>query len=485
MICDECRFAQQYSLSEIKEDANDTILSMRTTSAWAFRRRMQYGIGFGLFWVFVFTGVYFAYFNIAPTCFDGAQNGEERGIDCGGACTRICALDVQEPKVRWAQSFRVRDGQYNAVAYIENRNIDVAAPEIKYTFTLYDNEGLIAEKTGTTVLPPDSVYPIFVGPIQTGDRVPTQTFMEFEAPEVWRPASAGRDQFSVVDRNLTGAGASPRLDATILNSALTEAREVEVVATIFDSRGNALTSSRTFVENFAPQSEQDVVFTWPEPIAKTLRSCEVPTDVILAIDLSGSMNNDSANPPQPVTAVLSSAQSFVSRIKDKDQVSVVTFASEADTRLQFSNDVSRAASVINTLGIDPEEETGNTNTGDAFAHAMAEFTSQRHNQDARKVLVVLTDGLATAPEEEPEEYAKQQAEALRASGVDVYAIGLGEKVNMDFVGSLASSPEYTFKALGSSEVDEIYRTITGAICEDGAAVIEIIPKISASFPPLQ
>jgi Mg-chelatase subunit ChlD len=454
---------------------------MRTTSKWAFKRRMQYGTGFGLFWILVFTGVYFVYFNEAPTCFDLAQNGDERGIDCGGSCTRICAMDVQEPKVRWAQSFRVRDEQYNAVAYIENRNRDIATPEMNYTFTLYDSDGLITETTGTTILPPDSVYPIFVGPIQTGDRIPTQTFIELSPPEVWLPAETGRDQFSVVDRDLIGVDESPRLNASIRNNALTEAREVEVVATIFDAKGNALTSSRTFVQNFAPQTEQNVVFTWPEPIAKTLRSCEVPTDVLIAIDLSGSMNNDSLNPPQPITSVVSSAQAFISRLKEKDQVSVVTFASEAMTVLTFSNDTAGAVRTVGDLDIDPEEETGNTNTGDAFALALQEFSSDRHSQNARKVMVILTDGLATAPEDDPEEYAKAQALAVKNSGVEVYAIGLGEQVNMDFVHALATRSDLAFQALSSAQVDQIYQTITGTICEDGAAVIDIIPKTNASF----
>ena len=31
---------------------------------------------------------------LAPSCSDGAQNGDESGVDCGGACPQECALDV-------------------------------------------------------------------------------------------------------------------------------------------------------------------------------------------------------------------------------------------------------------------------------------------------------------------------------------------------------------------------------------------------------
>ena len=39
-------------------------------------------------------------------------------------------------------------------------------------------------------------------------------------------------------------------------------------------------------------------------------------------------------------------------------------------------------------------------------------------------MVILTDGLATAPDIEPEQYALAKAADLKATEVDVYAIGL-------------------------------------------------------------
>lgn len=458
---------------------------MRDTAMWAFWRRLQYGVGFGLFWALVITIVYFVYFHKEPSCFDGVQNGEERGVDCGGSCVRICATDVIEPTIRWAQSFKVRDGQYNAVAYIENKNQVAASPEVTYTFTFYDEQGLITEKSGNTILPPDSVYPIFEGSIQTGQRIPTQTFIELNDSDLWIPATVGRNQFTVVDRKLSSVDEQPRLDAIISNNALTQARDVEIVATIFDAKGNALTSSRTFVEAFPPQSQQTVVFTWPEPIAKTVRSCEIPTDVVLAIDVSGSMNNDGIDPPEPITSVLSAAKAFVSRLEDADQASVVTFATNARTDVSLTSDITTIQNSITNLSIQSEEESGSTNTGEAFLFAAQELQSDQHNQNARKVVVILTDGLATAPDDNPEVYAIEKAESLKAMGVEVYAIGLGEQVNMEFIQEIATSPGFAYQALSSEQVDQIYRTITSALCEDGPAVIDIIPKTNASFAPLQ
>jgi hypothetical protein len=54
---------------------------------------------------------------------------------------------------------------------------------------------------------------------------------------------------------------------------------------------------------------------------------------------------------------------------------------------------------------------------------------------------------------------------------------------MDFVRSIAS-PDMAYQALSRSQIDAIYRAITGAICEDGAAIIDVVPKTDSNFPNL-
>ncbi|OGG41574.1 hypothetical protein A2837_00320 [Candidatus Kaiserbacteria bacterium RIFCSPHIGHO2_01_FULL_46_22] len=458
---------------------------MRTTKVWAAWRRAQYFAGFATFFLLVGGWIYYAYFYQAPGCFDNAQNNDEAGIDCGGSCVRICVAAVTEPTVKWARSFRVTEGLYNAVAYVENNNATAAAPVVEYTFTLYDNAGIITTRSGSTILPPNGQYPIFEGRVETGRRIPTHTFIEVTPPELWQPSTVGREHFTVVDRTLEDADNKPRLLANLRNNGLEEVREVEVVATIFDASGTALATSRTFVDNFSPRSDTEIAFTWPEPIAKTVRSCEVPTDIMVAIDVSGSMNNDQPDPPEPITSVKTAAARFVNRLGEQDQAGVVTFATEAQTVTLLGNSV--AATTISAIEIAAEAELGYTNTGEGINAAAAELLSERHNSDARKVIVLLTDGLATAPGEtaEAEAFALAAAEAAKAQDTEIYAIGLGESVKMDFINTLASSPAHSYQALSVGDVDRIYQTITSALCEEGAAVIDIVPKSTSGFVPLR
>ena len=96
-------------------------------------------------------------------------------------------------------------------------------------------------------------------------------------------------------------------------------------------------------------------------------------------------------------------------------------------------------------------------------------------------MVLLTDGLATAPRKEPEAFAKAEAALLKADGITLYTIGLGASVNMEFLQQLASEPSLAFAAPSTATLGTIYQTITGAICEDGAARIDVIPKAASNF----
>lgn len=462
------------------------------TRPWARRRRLIIAGPFvGGFALYVLVTLFMFFFG-NPTCFDGRKNGGEDGTDCGGKCVRICAFEVLPPKVIWANSFKINEGQYNSVAYVENPNQLAGTKELNYTFTLKNGGQVVAERKGTTILPPNSIYPIFEGRIFTFDSSPiTETVIRIEPPEVWQPATIGAKQFRTLDLQLSNADARPRLDATVENTTITTATDIEVVATIFNDEGQPVTASQTIVEEFAGESVADVTFTWPSPIAKTVRSCIVPTDVAMVIDLSGSMNNDNENPPQPLTDALQAASTFATNLDKNDALSLITFASDAKLIQPLTKNLNNVSNTILSLSINPEEETGFTNTVSALQAAAKELNSDNHNQDARRVIVILTDGLPTDPDDERPiiEEAEQLANQIDLSGVSIYAIGLGEDLDRDFVRNIASTHQTAYFASTGKNLEadllDIYATITGAICETGPTKIDVIAKTTANFVPLR
>ena len=455
---------------------------------WAFWRRVQYGAGvFGALLLIV-AGSFLIFYEDPADCFDSSQNGLETGIDCGGACVRICAAEVFPPKIVWAESFEITDGQYNAVAYVENINDIASTEQLEYTFTLRNNGMVVAERSGITVLPPDRAYPIFEGRIDTNGQTVTDTVITIKPVAVWQPATAGPDQFKVTSVILSSADVRPRLDASIENTALTAVSNVEVVTTLFNELGRPLTASQTFIEELPGRTTRDIVFTWPRSIAKTVRSCSIPSDVVMGIDLSGSMNNDGDTPPQPITDAKTAAANFVNRLSAQDQAALVTFASEAVLQQPLTADRAAVAETITNLEIAPAEETGFTNTVAALERIKDELASDRHSSDARRAVVLLTDGLPTGAgvsEAEVTSAATALAQEIEASGAVLFVIGLGQNADRNFIESLVSDAAQAYFAPSGSDLGSIYQQITSDLCESGTTRIDVIPKTKTNFVPLR
>ncbi len=463
-----------------------TIKQMKKFRSWAFWRRVQYGAGFLTILALLGFGTYRTYFYAPGNCFDSAANNGETGVDCGGTCVRICAAAVVAPTVLWAKSFEIVPGQYNAVAYIENQNQIAATPELEYVFEFWSGSEKIGEKTGRTVLPPSSVYPVFEGRLYFEKEV-TETKLTLKPVELWVPATLGREQFKTTSLDLLAIDSEPRLTVTIENTALTKANGIEVVATLFNAVGEPITASQTFIDAFDGRSNKNIVFTWPQPLSKTVRSCEIPSDIVMAIDLSGSMNSDGGDPPQPVTDALMAAKQFVTTLKSSDKAAVVTFATQAVTVSELSKNHESTASIIGALKIAESDETGFTNTVAGISAAATELASPRHGNDSRRAVVLLTDGLPTAPGDTSAilEETRLAAKTLSGAGVEVYAIGLGKGVDAPFIESLASSEKNAYLAPQASDLTQIYQQITGSLCESGATRIDVIAKTGANFAPLR
>lgn len=238
---------------------------------WAFKRQFFYLIVlilfFGVFGFFIISPD----LNKAPSCTDGKQNGNETGVDIGGSCLNADPALVDPISVLWARAFRVIPGRYNAVAYIENHNRNVAVDKINYRFRFADaNNIYIGKRDGSTYIPPSGSFAIFEPGINIGNSIPVYTTFEFTQVPQWVSVSQEKiNQLKVLisDINLINPDTSPTLSAVIKNNSLFTIPEVDVVAILYDENHNAVSSSRTFLDQLAPEEIKDINFTWPEPFS--------------------------------------------------------------------------------------------------------------------------------------------------------------------------------------------------------------------------
>lgn len=237
---------------------------------WALKRQFIYAaIAVAAFLLFGFL-IISPYLGEKPTCFDNKQNGDEKGIDCGGSCQRACVFEVDQISILWSRVFKVIPGRYNAVAYLENHNKNAAVYKIKYKFRFADRDNIyIGKREGETFIPPSGKFAVFEPGIGVGNSIPVYTAFEFSEAPVWSNVPADKLsqlKVSVSDARLENADFKPRLSAVLKNNSLFTIPEVSVIALLYDEKGNALAASRTYLPELSPEASEEVIFTWPEPI---------------------------------------------------------------------------------------------------------------------------------------------------------------------------------------------------------------------------
>jgi hypothetical protein len=258
---------------------------MMAMSEWAKRRRTIYAMSvFGVLFVII-APIIFVNVYEPSSCFDGKLNQGETAVDRGGPCPILDERMLEPHAILWARSFPVRDGFYNAVAYIENPNQDAGVFDAAYQFKLYDERNiLVAERFGRVSILPGQVFPIFESRIDTGNRVPARTFFSFSNQFVWERVEDPVAGIVISNEKLSGPDTSPRLEAEVRNSSGMTKDNVVIIATLFDEAGNAIAAARTLIEHLVPDARQAIVFTWPHPLTSTVSRIDI---VPLAIPKRG------------------------------------------------------------------------------------------------------------------------------------------------------------------------------------------------------
>jgi hypothetical protein len=245
-------------------------------SVWATKRKFIYLSGFAAVLLICLAIPVAFWLRQPPTCTDGLLNGTERGVDCGGSCPRLCEGEALPPTVLWQRAFRVAPGYYNLVAYIENANVGWAAHNTRYSFKVYDTNGLlIIEKRGVATILAHQTFPLFAQIVSTGSRIPGRVVIEFPENFVWRPEKNLSENLKISGKILSRKDSTPRVDAILENKTVKVFNNVEVVAIVYDAAGNAVGASRTLVDSIGKEERLPIVFTWQEPFFGTISRVDI------------------------------------------------------------------------------------------------------------------------------------------------------------------------------------------------------------------
>jgi len=427
--------------------------------------------------------VFWKYWYKAPTCFDNFKNGDETGIDCGGSCSLVCSAEALAPVIRSdPRIFEVYPGVYSLLTFVENHNIDSTALNVPYKFKVYDVNGkLLAERSSLVTLTRNKTSAIFEGPVVASSSRPAKVTFELSKNIIWTKDKSPAPELTVTHSPLLDADKSPLIEAKVTNKSTKDLQNIEIVAVILDGRDNAIAASRSFVERLKSSASEDVFFTWPRPFNLSEKICEKSSDIILLLDRSGSMASLGKNPPEPLTMVKAAAVEFVSQLRGGDKVGVISFATEPSNPPDspIAEDFTSVKSAINKIDIG-KVGTQYTNISNALLAAL-DLLASREKNNASKVIILLTDGVATS--EKTSNSVKAEAEALteankaKEAGINIFTIGLGKDIHVDFLKTIASSSANYYFAPKAEDLKKIYQDISSSICKETPARIELLSKV--------
>ncbi len=456
----------------------------------SWRTKHQLGYFFLSILVLVLISIYPVYtiIHVEPTCTDGIQNQNETGIDCGGSCALICKEERMPLSVLWAEAFPTGNNVYDLGALVVNSNDDTGNPSLKYTFHIKGAQGNdIAAVDGKTYVNAREQFLVVSHGVKLPE-VPSKVELELE-PFNWVRAGQQVNTFTLKDKVLKNTASSPELDVTIHNDAFIPITNLDVVAVVSDITGQIRGISSTFIPEIQANSDKGATFTWPVALGavQTGKACTAPTDALVVMDVSGSMDDQGGTPPEPLASAKNAAVFFVDSLNDNDRVGVITFATDV-TRTQDQNLTSDKEVIKGSIGdIEINPETSQfTNLGAAIKEGVDELVKSGR-LDVKHTIIVLTDGVPNRPLN-PENaadivyaasYASQQAQYARSNNVSVYVIGFGDKVNADYLSkNIASDPAYYFAARSASELKDTYAEVSKVVCSEEALLSEIYIRLN-------
>ena len=202
-----------------------------------------------------------------------------------------------------------------------------------------------------------------------------------------------------------------------------------------------------------------------EPIVRT----ETARDVMLAIDLSGSMDyrdfpDGNGNNVTRFEAVQRVVDRFIAE-REGDRVGLIVFGNRAYLQLPFTRDLPMARALVQLMEVGMAGPQ--TAIGDAIGLSIRSF----ENSDVDdRILILLTDGNDTASKMTP----VNAADIAALNGIEIYAIGIGDtqatgEDRVDFAtleAVAARTGGRFFRADDETALDGVYRRIDAAAAAD-------------------
>lgn len=200
----------------------------------------------------------------------------------------------------------------------------------------------------------------------------------------------------------------------------------------------------------------------PEWVGEPVIRTEAARDIMLALDLSGSMDyhdfpGEDGKDVSRFEAVQRVVDSFVAA-RESDRIGLIVFGSKAYVQLPFTRDLETARALVELMEVGMAGPK--TALGDSIGLAIHSFETSEVDD---RLLILLTDGNDTASTMKP----INAADIAELNGVEIHTIGIGDtaatgedRVDFDTLAEVAQRTGGEFyNAEDESALASVYRRI--------------------------
>lgn len=247
------------------------------------KRLVIIGVYLAIF-LLVVLGVYY-WQKPKPSCFDGKQNQNEEGLDCGGICAKKCEIVAQQNIVVLGAGF-VDSGVANNIdvfGEISNPNQTLGSGSFQYQFTIENPAGsLIASYSDTGFILPGEKKYITKANLAVQD-VPAKINLSIGKTQ-WTEANEfyEKPQLSVVYKNYNEISSGVGFfEATglVKNESPFNFSNIKIAVILKDANGGIVALNSTEMNTVASGENRDFRVYWPSRFPGSVANMETQAEV--------------------------------------------------------------------------------------------------------------------------------------------------------------------------------------------------------------
>lgn len=227
----------------------------------------------------------YSIFKHKPTCFDGIQNQNEKGVDCGGVCQKQCN-DIKAQDLVVGKTGAVPSGlenKYDFYAEVSNPNAAFGNKNFTYEINFKDSAGnIIASRTGASFILPGEEKYVVENNIESPRQPSLEEFKIISSDWLKFQDYYERPDIEIINKNYSEVSDGTNFAEAyglLKNNSPFDFDTIKIQIILKDSNGNVLALNSTEMKTIRSKDNRDFKVFWPNNFPGAVSDMETQSEV--------------------------------------------------------------------------------------------------------------------------------------------------------------------------------------------------------------